>query len=240
MDTSQTTPPSDTGEQTTPEPVPYDRFKEVNEKAKAEAQARVEAEERARKAEDAWRTSQSEMTSLKRLVEERLPAPKPEPDEWQDPVDVHAREIAELKAWKRDREEEAKAKAEVDADRRVIDEAIRKAGIEDVGTWGDEVAKAYFASKHLGLQFDADSTAARYRKLEQAAQNPAENNNIERARQAAATNTSVITGNANAGSPAPEPPPSRRPNRLDPDWSQESEDKWVQEQTQAILAKHRR
>ncbi len=240
MDTDNSATGGDTPATETPAPVPYERFKEVNDSANAAKAEAASANARAEAAEQAWQAQRSQLDSLARTVEERLPAPAPAADEWQDPAEVALNRVQALEAWKTEREAKDKANAENNAARRLIDEAIAKAGIEDIPIWGNEVAKSYYASKQIGASFDADKVAEHYRKLELSAKPQADDSaKLEAKRKAAEATASAITGQSSAGSPAPDAPPSKRPSRLDADWSQESEDAWVADREATILAKYR-
>tara|TARA_Y100000310_G_scaffold342570_1_gene446364 strand:- start:2867 stop:3556 length:690 start_codon:yes stop_codon:yes gene_type:complete len=154
MSDVENTQSSDTGEEQTPDPVPYDRFKEVNDQRKAAAEA-LEQERQSRTAMEAH------MASLQQTLEKRLPAQQQEPDEdiYVDPAERAAAEA--LKEARAAREEAGKLRDENERRnaRESIDIAVASHEFEDPEDVRERLALGFFVNRGQGTAFNASAEA---------------------------------------------------------------------------------
>lgn len=231
MAADDTHTPGDTGADAdggdSPAPVPYERFREVNEAAK-DARARAAA------AEEAYQAVRAEQEAAQARLEaiERRFAPEPDEPVWTDPADEALKKAEALEAKLAAMEDEERRRAALRADASAIDAALDKAGVRDVKAARADMAERYGAAKWYDREWDPEAAAKELAEAE-AARAEAEGARAEADAQAT---RSPLTGGQHAPAPAAQPVPPR-PNPTDDDYHAKMA-AWEGAEKARIMAQH--
>lgn len=210
--------PEVTIQEAEPGPVPYSRFREVNEKASEAARRAEEAERRARQIEDA-------AARREQMLLERFTVQPAEP-QFDDPIEEIRHELAksrqELAATRKTTEGRL---AQSD-----IDRAVSGRTFLDPDGVKERLAERFFLAQAQGRPFNAEAEAKVLHEREQQALQGKKIAWAAEKREAGKAARSVVT--------APSPPPAEAPKPV-PKWGTPERRAWDEEQTRSVLAEFR-
>ena len=204
----------------TPGPVPYDRFREVNE-------ARQAAEERARDLESRALEQTGRMERVEQMLETRLPEQAPVQDDsvWEDPEEVMRRELRTLRERQEQTEKALRSKNAIES----IDRAVDSKGFEDPADVKEYLSMRYMLAQSQNQRFDAEAEATTRLRVEQDRAVKRKQTWADEKKRVAEATVSAVSTSA---------PPTGDPVTQAPAWGDKAaRAEWEKDQTKGILSR---